>query len=423
MSPSCKRDVGVSILTPQYMGLLQSLCTLSKPSVNEVTAIFKEFRRSLDGRKPKRSSTSSSSSLSPSSCASKKRGRRSAARGSGNSDSAAGGGCGGGGSNVGFERFCSWNPDENRCWIVSDLHLWNRILSRDCIELREHKWGELTLQGYEWPENKPELRDMLCASLLIHLLLRQHRCVTCVFLDMSISTVERHVMWHALRTGAVGVKWFTFKPYFLDLLGLITSAETSMWSEAVASMTKLNILNISSVYFCAEVVRMLGAYVEQATALSTLKLVDIKAPDAEAGMFLDCLSRNRTVKVLCVHQSFLIARHGQALADVVRNHVTLEKLEVMGSLAYTPSALLAAAVVSQSLTSLMVHTCSIRSKDIKAMASALTLHPPSPEFKGDSSTAMAPPTPTSRLEELIFLNCAPCDSHLEEAYANLIGGK
>ncbi|XP_049513706.1 uncharacterized protein LOC119431675 [Dermacentor silvarum] len=305
---------------------------------------------------------------------------------------------------------------------MSELELWNRVFSRGCIELREHKWGELTLQGYEWPENKPELRDMLCASLLIHLLLRQHRCLTCIFLDISVTTLERYIMWHGLMTGAGGIKCLEFKPYSIDGLRQMNFIERTTWAEAVASLTNLSILHLSNIHFGADVARILGGYVEQATALDTLKLINIKADDTEASVFLDGLARNRTVKVLCVQGSFLIARQGQALAEVVRNHVTLEKLEVTGFLAWTPSALLSAVVQSQTLTTLSVNACSFRAEDIEAMASALTLHPPFPTRDGEGVTEVAPLPPTSRLENLTFTSCKSCDSRLDQAYANLIGG-
>ncbi|KAL3196202.1 hypothetical protein MRX96_045304 [Rhipicephalus microplus] len=78
-------------------------------------------------------------------------------------------------SAVGFERSCTWEPDNERCWIMSDVESWNRILADNCIELRELNWCELALMGYQWPEKKPGDKDMLRASLLIHVLLRQHR--------------------------------------------------------------------------------------------------------------------------------------------------------------------------------------------------------------------------------------------------------
>ncbi|KAL1468468.1 hypothetical protein MTO96_041457 [Rhipicephalus appendiculatus] len=158
-SPPTQRTE-ISILTPDYMALLQSLCVITKPSLNDVTAIFKEFRRSLDARKPKPSPKPSTSS-STSSGASKKRGGKSAARASAAGDDADGDGTAH--SAVGFERSCTWEPDKKRCWIMSDVELWNRILANDCIELRELSWCELALLGYQWPEKRPGDQDMLRA--------------------------------------------------------------------------------------------------------------------------------------------------------------------------------------------------------------------------------------------------------------------
>nr|XP_037272796.1 uncharacterized protein LOC119164681 [Rhipicephalus microplus] len=216
MASAPKQSAEISILTLDYAALLQSLCAINRPNVNDVTAIFREFRRSLDVRKPK-SSSKPSTSPSPSSGASKKRGVKSAASTSAESDGADFDGCGSGDSHEGFERFCTWEPEVKPCWITSDLDLWNRILARNCIELREHKWGEFSLKGYQWPEQKPALRDMLRASLLIHILLRQHRCVTHIFLDMSVTTIERYILWHAIKTGAGGVTRFDCRPSFTDI--------------------------------------------------------------------------------------------------------------------------------------------------------------------------------------------------------------
>ncbi|KAL1446713.1 hypothetical protein MTO96_044492, partial [Rhipicephalus appendiculatus] len=76
MTSASKQCGDISILTPDYAALLQSLCAISAPSVDDVTAIFREFRRSLDARKPK-SSSKPSTSLATSSGASKKRGGKS----------------------------------------------------------------------------------------------------------------------------------------------------------------------------------------------------------------------------------------------------------------------------------------------------------------------------------------------------------
>ncbi|XP_070397113.1 uncharacterized protein [Dermacentor albipictus] len=334
---------------------------------------------------------------------------------------AAGDGSPGGSNDVGFERSCSWEPSEKPCWIMSDLDVWNRILSRNCIELHEHMWGELTLQGYPGPESLPKHRDVLSASFLIHLLLRQHRCVTHINLDMTIVMLERRVLWHALRTSAVGVKLLDLKPSFLNLRCPVYSPKKSAWPRAIVGLTNLHHLCLSSVYFCAVIARTLGSYVEQATALHTLLFIDVRATDTQAAMFLEHLSRNRSVKVLCLQEAFLTARHGHALADVVLKHVTLRDLKVTGTLACTPSALLDVAVRSPSLTSLSVHTCLVRAVDIEVMAAALTMRTPSSKCGGDVAPG-APTLPMSGLESVTFCECVGSGPRLEQAYADLIGG-
>ncbi|KAH8031620.1 hypothetical protein HPB51_019520 [Rhipicephalus microplus] len=62
----------ISVLTPHYMVLLQSLCVITKPTLNDVTAIFKEFHQFLDPKDPELSFKRPTSS-STASGASKKR--------------------------------------------------------------------------------------------------------------------------------------------------------------------------------------------------------------------------------------------------------------------------------------------------------------------------------------------------------------
>ncbi|XP_037502167.1 uncharacterized protein LOC119376408, partial [Rhipicephalus sanguineus] len=300
---------------------------------------------------------------------------------------------------------------------MSDVELWNRILTKNCIELREYMWGELVLQGYEWPEQKPGQQDMLRASLLMHVLLRQHRCVTYICFDMAETVIERYVMWHAVKTGAGGVKRLEYKPNAIDVVCLIPLTESTSCCEAIASMTNMTLLSISSMYFSNIVVSVIGGYVEQATSLTELELLHIEADDTNAGLFLDHLARNRSVKSLIAHELFLLAREGRALADVVLNHATLEQLHVKGSLHHSPSALLAAAAHSQSLRSLTVEESFIDAADIETLASALTIPSQPPDCDEEE---MRPP-PMSRLRKLSFRTCGPFDSELEAAYAKLIG--
>ncbi|XP_049267306.1 uncharacterized protein LOC119376007 [Rhipicephalus sanguineus] len=297
---------------------------------------------------------------------------------------------------------------------MSDVELWNRILAHDCIELREFTWCELALMGYQWPEKKLGDQDILRASLLIHVLLRQHRCVTYIYLDLAHTALERQVLWHALKTGAMGVKRLEYRQNFIDIICVMPLTESTICCEAIASMTNITFLELSSMCFSKDVVRIIGTYVEQATSLTDLELLNIEATDTNAGRFLDHLARNRSLKYLHVHENFLLARQGRALADAVLNHVTLEELKVKGSKRHSPSALLAAVAHSWSLQSLTLLESFIDPADIEAMASALAIPSQPPDFDAE----VIPPPPTSRLRKLSFTNCGPFYSQLQVAYAN-----
>lgn len=197
-----------------------------------------------------------------------------------------------------------------------------------------------------------------------------------------------------------------------------------MWSRSVASLKNLHTLKVEDAHFDASVARTLGRYVENSTALCAVHFSRITVAEENAGGFLDSLARNRTVKCLRLQEPFLLAREGQALADVVRTHVALEKLYVAGSNTSCPSAFLRAVVQSPSLTLLSLQSCRFRAEDVEAMATALTLHPPSRTSAtwGDGVTAVVPPALAIRLQTLEFKYCAQPDRRLEKAYASLIGG-
>ncbi|XP_075729026.1 uncharacterized protein LOC142771429 [Rhipicephalus microplus] len=108
---------------------------------------------------------------------------------------------------------------------MSDVELWNRILTDNCMELREYRWCELTLMGYEWPEKKPGNKDALRASLLIHVLLRQHRCVTHIYMNFMHTVVERYVVWHAIKTGVKGLKRLEYNQSSVDAKCPVSSGE------------------------------------------------------------------------------------------------------------------------------------------------------------------------------------------------------
>ncbi|XP_049275546.1 uncharacterized protein LOC119406565 isoform X2 [Rhipicephalus sanguineus] len=92
-------------------------------------------------------------------------------------------------------------------------------------------------------------------------------------------------------------------------------------------MKNLTWLTLTNILFNYDVASKIGGYVEETTALTILQFDQVVADDTNAGVFLDHLARNRSVKKLCVNEHLVVARHGQALADAVRNHVTLQEIE------------------------------------------------------------------------------------------------
>ncbi|KAH7975994.1 hypothetical protein HPB52_007251 [Rhipicephalus sanguineus] len=164
--------------------------------------------------------------------------------------------------------------------------------------------------------------------------------------------------------------------------------ESTICCEAIASMTNITFLELSSMCFSKDVVRIIGTYVEQATSLTDLELLNIEATDTNAGRFLDHLARNRSLKYLHVHENFLLARQGRALADAALNHVTLEELKVKGSKRHSPSALLAAVAHSWSLQSLTLLESFIDPADIEAMASALAIPSQPPDFDAEANKTL-----------------------------------
>ncbi|XP_050032147.1 uncharacterized protein [Dermacentor andersoni] len=446
MASAPKQEEGGNVLSPEYMALLQSLCRLTRPTVNEVTGIFNsEFRRALGGGKAKPSKRSEAPSASrggPStsrggpSRGSKKRGGKSAPRGRGkgrgrkgakgkdpDDDDGDGGDDGGNGGvdDDSYQRSCTWEPDQKPCWIMAELDPWNRMLAKGFFELREHKWGELTLQGYAWPDTSaPTLPEVLRVSLLMHLLLRQHRCVLRVVWDAAINRVEPMVFWNAIETRAWELEHFELHSDDAHMLGQVPPAIATLWSRSLAALTSLRKLHLMRVFFDREVALTLGRYMEDTTSLIHLTVDEVSVENDDAATFLDYLARNCSLKSLWLQRPLLVARAGDALADVVRKHPTLETLEVSGGGTANPSALLKAAVQSVSLRTLTVNACFIAAPDIRAMAAALTRRPPSPATLRGATAA--PPSPTSRLEHLSFANCPKTDLPLQRAYANLIGG-
>ncbi|XP_075560554.1 uncharacterized protein LOC142592773 [Dermacentor variabilis] len=457
-SSSKQAPRGAGILSPDYMALLQSLCTLNQPTVNDITAIFhSEFRRALGGGRARpsvraeaasaqapstsrgapstsrgapstsRGAPSTSRGAPSTSRGSKKRGGKSV-RGKGRGRKGGGGddpdddGEEGGddtiGDEDGFQRTCTWEPDKP-CWLFGEMEEWNRQLAKCCFELRVHKWSEFSLTGFAWPDNNaPDYPDVLRLSLLTHLLLRQHRCVTRVVVDMTTCTLEHKMFWHALQNGAGGVKCIEYQGTIAEQHGIALRPECVRWAHSVSGMSSLCALYLSSVYFDAEISEALAKYVQETTTLVTLSFQNMNAQTEDAAAtFLEALALNKTLRTFYIPPDFVMARDGAPISKFLRNHPTIDKIVAYGSETASPTGLLEGAMRSASLRSLHVKTCTINPEDLQELGFALTRRPPSPATEEGTTS-----TQTSRLENLTFTSCPVTCLIMEHAYASLIGG-
>ncbi|XP_077545973.1 uncharacterized protein LOC144158754 [Haemaphysalis longicornis] len=399
-----RRERIPSIITPDYIELLQGLCVVSHPTKRDVAAVFDEFRRTLGGGGRAQPSTSR-------------------------------GGSGRGDPSAAFDRPCTKSATasvtEAPCWLLGELEAWNRILARNCVELREHCPGCLTLQGFAWPEsNAPDIPDALRATLLVHVLLRQHRCVTRVFMDESQTTLETDVFWHAVRTGCSGILYFEYNAYRVAPLGQPEEpgwAGASLWAHGTASLRALESLHVAHAKLEVDAALALAEFMTNTTTLKAFAFYDVKTTEEVAAYLLTAMARNKTITSFWAEDILVSAGGGTAIAEFVRNHPTLEVLQVSCSgLGASPSALLRAAVQSKSLKILAVHECCPDAEDLEVMAAALTRHPPPYEEQageGAAAAALASPEPTSTLENLSFFgDSRPASIRKQRAYAWLIGG-
>ncbi|XP_037272795.2 uncharacterized protein LOC119164680 [Rhipicephalus microplus] len=431
MASSSKQGQGAGVLTPRYMALLQSLCRRTNPTVDEVTAIFNEvFRRALGAG---RSRPSLSSTVSRAWGAVfgglKKRvgGGRLAGRGRGRKTSK--------GDDpddddddedrsdrLPYERACTCQRDEKRCWLIDELDAWNRILAKAFFEVREHKWGELTLQGYGGPlpiAVPVPLPDLLRASLLMHLMIRQHRCVVRIVLDLMSNDLEPVMVWHAIKTFSHELEYLEYRANDAHYSGTVPQVEGALWSHAVESLQNLHTLTLLRGYFDREVVRALGRFAQRSTSLVKLVIKSVTVDGDSAAIFLDQLARNTSLNILILEHCLMKDRAGEALADFLLKHVAIERLEIIARNDVNPSVIMRASVRSPSLKSLSLSECNIEVADIRYMADALSRPAPPTPPEGEKPP---PESPTGGLQQLTFIRCKCKDPQLQKAYASLIGG-
>ncbi|KAL1466969.1 hypothetical protein MTO96_026349, partial [Rhipicephalus appendiculatus] len=224
------------VLTPDYMAALQTRCTWTRPTLDEVTAIFnREFRNALGvgiteppvPAEPPASpeppvpidAPSTSRGRSAFRDLRKRGGLKSARRGRSKGlslkdsiaeepgdESADEGDTATGAAEddvakvkEDYARACTWDPKKKRCWLVDELDRWNPLLATASVQLIEVRWGEFSLQGYAAVDLSPTRHQhMLRVSLLIHLLLKVHRCIQRVEVDAAVTKLEEPVFWDAI---------------------------------------------------------------------------------------------------------------------------------------------------------------------------------------------------------------------------------
>ncbi|KAH6922507.1 hypothetical protein HPB50_015167 [Hyalomma asiaticum] len=320
-----------------------------------------------------------------------------------------------------FWRPCSWTSSLEPCWIMSELRLWNVELSLNGFQLHGDTSNELTLSRYDTPEgNEPTTSDVLRVSVLLHVLLVRHRCITRISVDLQRNSLDRHMLCSALNCGAAGLKYLKYKGSLEEHIGVRGGQD--LWARSIASVSNLNTLCVARVHMDECVASTLGEYVENSWSIREVNLRCVSVFEPNATLFLNSLARNRTVDSLYLEEPFLTAQQGHALAAVLRKHAVLEKISMIGASTRLPSELLRAVVRSPSLKWLDIYDCRLRAEDVEAMAAALALPSTASVPAYDGAPPASPLASMSRLETIAFVSCAQPDRRLEEAYANLIGG-
>lgn len=392
------------------MASLQALCRLTKPTLDDITAIFtNEFRAALgDVPEPPVAIDAPSTSrghLPPR--GSRKRGDRK--------------------SGEGYERSCTWTPGVNRCWLADELDLWNPALSTGFFELMEIRWGELGLHGYAAEDLTPKPRErILRVSLLIHLLLKIHRCIQRVEVDTIVTKLEEAIFWDAVHNCAGVHDHFEFHSEYIHFFRVELPGDSVRWARSIATLKGLRSLTLANMQLNKEVAEILGRYLAETTALKTLNFSQLEEAGG-GGMvtLLNYLASNLSVRSMKVTREMLEDQAGEALASVVRRHVALHKLKINGSTIAHPEAILQAAVKSPSLKTLNVHECRLSAVDIGHMGEALTRPLPSRACVLGGASPSEPPSTV--LENLSFTKCRKAnveeyDFMWQIAFAMLISG-
>lgn len=332
-------------------------------------------------------------------------------------------------SDHGFAHPCTWRPGKP-CWLRDDMHQWNLVFHKAGLELKEHVWSQMMIDRIRAVD--PSDKNILRGALLMHFLLRQHRCVTRVDYRFKDAEVECKLFWDALKSVASSLTHLHYEVTTSHQVKEVPANDHTPWATTVPLLNSLRYLHLDALIMDPQIGEACTDFIVESSALETLRLTNVKPTEPDvAANFLGKIAKNKTLKAFRVSAEMMHVRRGESLSTFVRHHTVIEELEVDGGSKYPASGVLRAAPVSKSLKVLRVHNCHVASADIQKMSTTLNRSlPPTPahqlahfdipmlEVDCDTKETM----PISHLETLEFLKCNGVDHNVEESFASLIAG-
>lgn len=424
------------VYSEDYINMLLNLCTFTEPTFEDVRRILNDLHNILGDPRPNRiaraTAAGAQASSSPTSTAT---GSPSRSSQGGRSESARrqvttavmeaaakaysrlpcrkgeGDDVPYGSGEEGAAYPCAWTPRKS-CWLKGEIPAWNAELAKGCFEIHPDRCGEFAISGYAWDKAVPPTKlDVLRTSLIVHLLVRHHRCVKRVVVDFELGRIEQGIFWNAVETGVAA----------LTRLDCIDSKELQSEclrpTSAISCLMFLGFLYFERVRFDSDAAAALSDFLTKTETLETLVLKNVEVPDEnDANVLMESLASNKSLRKLILSGELLQHGGGHAFADILAK-ASFEHLEVDGSGLFTASSLVAAAVVSPNLKSLKFSQCSLYKAIKDTLSKALTQKPLADAFRDLSLEKSG-----CRLESLELHGLYGAQDTLQQAYASLIGG-
>ncbi|KAK8762361.1 hypothetical protein V5799_026372 [Amblyomma americanum] len=334
-----KKDRLIGVTNARYINIFARLCKFACVTPRDIVDTFNELRRSLS----KGELTASAPSSSPSRRPKGRRGNIALQDGSGYREN--------------YDRPCTWEPGEKQCWLMSELEPWNRLLSRTYVELQEHSWGELTMRGYSSPKSSiPQASDALRSSLLMHVLLQQHRRVahavglrkSCLSriagfyvvnytleqiacnLYCSTPDLDLLTMFNAIRelgaSSRIDVDWYEPLPSYVAQFGGLCRISTLLLD--LANCSAEDAKNLLEPLVSATNITKVGIECDEPVGHAVVEQLVDALCKTKAVSVLRSLEQNRSISELDVGGMTFNRRSAKALARLVEHNRTLNKIFV-----------------------------------------------------------------------------------------------